>query len=297
MKTRLISLLMFCASLSYSQGSSTGESSLRLPLTPSVAGTGEAFVADTTSLQSMRLNPANGAARTTYGVLFSHTAWIQDTRMDLLTVAAPFSFGALSFSAANTAVDNIEVRQIPGPPIGTFSSESAFFQLTYAAEITSQFRIGIAPKYLYEKIYVDEATGFGVDAGAVYLSSIEGLTIGCSIADVGTQAAFRTQSSSLPSTLHLGGTYSLPYEHGSIRIALADGMEWKSSVHHLSAGVEASFRDVALVRFGYESGYDARGFSAGLGIRYGVALIDYAYIPFRYELGNSHIISIELDLQ
>jgi hypothetical protein len=50
------------------------------------------------------------------------------------------------------------------------------------------------------------------------------------------------------------------------------------------------------LRFGYQTGIDTRGFSAGMGIRYSIVTIDYAYVPFSLQVGNSHLISIGFDL-
>ena len=109
--------------------------------------------------------------------MFSHTEWIQDIRTECLSIAAPFHFGSLSLSIANTSVDGIELRTIPGPAVGTFNAQSAFFQLTYGIELIQSIRIGIAPKYLYEKIFVDETTGYGIDAGVLYLPPVDGLSL------------------------------------------------------------------------------------------------------------------------
>ena len=80
MKTRLFLLLIAFPGFLFSQGSSRGAVSLKLPITPFVGATGESFVADPADLQSLGLNPANLASHESYGVMFSHTEWLQDTR-------------------------------------------------------------------------------------------------------------------------------------------------------------------------------------------------------------------------
>jgi hypothetical protein len=292
MKTRFFILLISLPAFLFSQGSSRGVVSLKLPITPISASTGESFVADPAAFQSLGLNPANLASHKSYGVMFSHTEWFQDTRTELLSLAAPLKLGTIAFSIANTSVDGIEVREVPGPALGTFNYQSASFQILYAVEISQSICIGIAPKYLYEKIYVDEATGYSIDAGILYQPSLNGIILGCSLTGLGSLGAFHFEQTDLPSQIRLGGTYSFLIQEFSFRTALAFSSELGTSLHHLHLGGEATYDNTMTLRFGYATGYDIRGFSAGIGIRYNIAVVDYAYIPFSLQTGNAHIISI-----
>lgn len=296
MKRIIIFLIILSPSLMFSQGSSQGDVSLKFPMTPFVAATGESFVADPTGLQSILINPANIASGENYVVLFSHTEWIQDIRMEYLSIAAPFSFGALSLSIANTSVDDLELRTVPGPAIGTFNAQSTSFQLTYGIELAQNIRIGIAPKYLYEKIYVDETTGYGIDAGIIYTPPVNGLSLGCSLTNFGSLAAFRNERIDLPSKIRFGGTYLFNLDKIIFRVATAFSSELGTSTNHYSIGGEATYEHTVTIRFGYQTGIDTRGFSTGMGIRYSFVTIDYAYIPFSLQVGNSHLISIGLIL-
>ena len=292
MKTRLFLLLIAFPGFLFSQGSSRGAVSLKLPITPFVGATGESFVADPADLQSLGLNPANLASHESYGVMFSHTEWLQDTRTEFLSLAVPLDLGAIAFSIANTSVDGIEIRDVPGPALGTFNFQSASFQIAYGLEISQSIRLGIAPKYLYEKIYVDEATGYGIDAGILYKPSLDGLILGCSLTEIGSLGAFRSTQTDLPSQVRVGGTYAFAVKEFSSRTALAFSSELGTPHRHFCLGGEASYNNTVALRFGYSTGYDVRGFSMGIGILYSIAVVDYAYIPFSRQVGNAHIISI-----
>jgi hypothetical protein len=296
MKLKIIFSLVLFPSLMLSQGSSQGAVSLKFPTTPFVAATGESFVADPTALQSILINPANIASRENYGVLFSHTEWIQDIRTECLSIAAPISIGAFSLTIENTSVDGLELRSTPGPAIGTFNAQSAFFQLSYGVEVAPHIRIGVAPKYLYEKIFVEEATGYGIDAGVLYTPPVDGLSLGCSLTNMGSLSAFRNERIDLPTQIRLGATYAFNVDNMIFRAATALSSELGTSTNHYSIGGEVSYDHSVTIRFGYITGIDARGFSAGMGIRYSVVTIDYAYVPFSLQVGNSHLISIGFDL-
>jgi hypothetical protein len=292
MNLKILLAFILLPTIVFSQGTSRGVASLKLPTTPFIGATGESFIADPTALQSILINPANITSRESYGVMFSHTEWIQDVHTEFLSTAAPFRYGSLALSIANTSVDGLELRTIPGPPIGTFNTQSTSFQLTYGIKVTETISLGIAPKYLYEKIFVDEATGWGIDLGTLYTPPVEGLTLGFALTNLGSLSAFRNERTDLPSQLRLGGTYSFSLDIVSFRTAAAFSSELGVSVNHISIGTEATYNDAVTVRFGYETGYEYRDFSAGVGLRYSIVMIDYAYIPSSSQMGTAHIISI-----
>ncbi len=296
MRISYVLLIFFVPAVALSQGSSRGFVSLKFPLNAFDAATSEAFVSDPMSLQSVRLNPANIASRESYDIVFSHMQWIQDIRTENLSLAAPLIFGSLSFSLANTSVDDIELRDQPGPPLGTFSSQATVFQLAYGIEATNALKIGIASKYLYEKIFVDEATGLGFDAGAIYLPPVKGLSLGFAVTNLGNLSAFRAQQTDLPSQVRIGGTYAFFLGATTLRTAASYASELGTSNSHLGLGGEFTYRNQFSLRLGYQSGYDSRGLSAGLGIRYSIVSIDYAYVPFSLDLGEAHIFTIGFSL-
>jgi hypothetical protein len=296
MKLRFIFPLILLPTLLFSQGTSQGAVSLKFPTTPFVAATGEAFVADPTSLQSLLINPANIASRESYGVVFSHTEWVQDIRTEYLSIAAPVTYGSLSLTLENTGVDGIEVRSVPGPALGTFSAQSTLFQVSYGLELTQDLRIGVSPKYIYEKIYVDESTGYGLDAGLLYTSPFAGVTFGCALTNMGSLSAFRNERIDLPSQFRIGGTYVFNLDVIMFRVATAFASELGTTTSHYSVGGEVTYDRSITLRCGYETGLDTRGFSAGMGICYRIVKIDYAYVPFTLQAGNSHLLSIGFDL-
>jgi hypothetical protein len=293
MKLKLLLICILFPALVFSQGISRGAASLKLPLTPFVGATGESFIADPISLQSIRVNPANIASSDAYNVIFSHTEFIQDIRTDFLSLSAPFRYGTLAFSVTNASVDGLEYRTIPGPAIGNFNTQSASFQLTYGVQLTDDISFGISPKYLYEKIFVDEATGWGLDLGALYKLPVDGLTLGCALTNLGVLSAFRTEQTDLPTQIRIGGTYVFSsFEQFTFRTAAAFSSELGVNVTHFHIGGEARYKDIVCVRLGYKTGYEYQGFSAGVGVRYNFVIIDYAFIPSSSNLGKAHSISI-----
>ena len=53
--------------------------------------------------------------------------------------------------------------------------------------------------------------------------------------------------------------------------------------------------DVAA-RGGYQFGSDGRGLTLGVGISYGILVLDYAFAKISSDLGDAHTISLALNL-
>ncbi len=54
------------------------------------------------------------------------------------------------------------------------------------------------------------------------------------------------------------------------------------------AGGELTHASGAALRFGVRAGDTTTNFSAGVGYRVGGLELDYAYVPFRLDLGDTH---------
>jgi len=296
MKKKLWMGLLLIPQLGNAQGTSTSGAYLKYPFHATAAATGEAFVADSAQFSSSFLNPANVFSGSSVNIIVSHTQWIQDVQTDVVGACLPLLSGSFGFTVVDASVDGIEVRDIPGPPVATFDSRSTVFQGTYAMPITDGLIAGLSAKYIYEKIYVDQASGYGVDLGATYTLPVEGLSVGASVTDLGALAQFRYERNDLPSRYELGGTYAMDILGLNSRLALGYRSALKTDDSGLLVGLESSYESSFIVRAGYMTGFDTRGFSAGLGIRYLFVTLDYAYVPFSSGFGNANIISLDFRL-
>lgn len=287
--TFLAALLPVCL---FSQGSSSGVSHLNIPGLPRPAAMGQALVADPGELSSAATNPANLLKAESAEIVLSHSEWIQDVRSEFLTARIPVSGFSMGVSVRSTNIEGIEIRERPGPPLGTVTARSLSIGATGALEVMENATVGLTLRYLYEKMYVDEANGYSLDLGMLYRTPLEGLTGGFSVTNLGKLGAFRQESSSLPTMLNLGARYGLSFDEFTVLLAPAFLMRLEPSTPMAALGAEVSYLEMVSLRVGYQSGYDARTLSAGLGVRYGLVGVDYAYVPFSEDLGASHIISV-----
>jgi hypothetical protein len=293
MKKICLILFVMCSSNAlFAQGASTSSSQLKIPLDARSAALSEANVADAGQVSSWLLNPSNLYTRGSLTVALTHVQWIQDIQSEFLAAQIPMSLGTIGIAVSTNSVPGIEVRDIPGPAIETFSARFATLQVGFAGEVIQSVSFGLSAKYLYEKLYTDDATGFGVDVGMVYHTPIAGLQAAVSVTNAGSLEQFRRERSDLPTFFRGGATYAFSLDDLAFAASAALSNNLQYTENHLLGSLETTYNDRVSVRVGYASGYDSRGLTAGLGIRYEFLQLNYAFVPFSLGLGDAHLFSL-----
>jgi hypothetical protein len=291
-KTIIAAISVLVVSSAQAQGSSASSSQLKIPLTARSAALGETTVSDPGQLSSWFINPANLFSNAPLAVELTHSQWMQEVQTDFLATRIPIASGALGLGVSTNSVPGIEIRDVPGPPLGTFSARFASFQIGYAQNVTDDLILGASAKYLYEKLYVDEATGFGFDAGIIYCTPVQGLKAGLSVTNLGGLQQFRNDRSDLPAFSHIGASYALQQDDFVFSLAGAWAQNLRDSESHLQGSLETAYNHTVSLLIGYQTGYESRAFSAGIGLRFEFMQLNYAYVPFRLGLGDSHLFSL-----
>lgn len=229
--------------------------------------------------------------------MFMHKEWIQDTRTEFLGASIILdSENAIGFSLNSTTVSDIEIRTGPGTPEGVFTARNFSLGGSYAHTFSEDLRIGITGKFLYQKILIDESSGFGFDLGAQYKTSIENLSLGAVLANLGSMNGLRSEKTILPSLLRLGPAYSLGVEDINSTLSVASDFLYifPESKSYVNVGGELFFNQLFAARLGYQFGSEGRGLAAGIGVAHGPFVLDYAYSHLSDDLGNSHGFSLTM---
>ncbi len=290
-------LFFFLSSLLVAQAGKTGLAFLKLGVGSRALAMGEAYSALGSDPSAIHYNPAALSLSTSTQILLMHKEWIQDTKTEFLAAKTSLDQFTFAIGINSTSVDNIEIRTTPGPSEGTFSSHNASIGLSTSYQMTSDVSIGITGNFLYEKIFVNEASGFGVDVGALYQAPWD-VRVGFAINNIGSMKELDLSSTKLPTTFRLGIAHERPIENinGVLVTAVEITSLSEDSKPHAHLGAELEFEHVFSIRMGYQTGYDARGFSIGTGIRYGAFQINYAFVPVKYDLGITHTFSLGIEL-
>ncbi len=298
-RTRIISLLILLgASSSYAQteNASTGLSFLKLGVGGRAIGMGEAYSALSDDASGMYYNPAGIAFGTGDQVTVMHKQWIFGTTSEYLgsiVSAQKFTFG---FGLNSTNVDGIEIRQQPGPPEGTFGVHDLSVSATASWRIDTSLSIGATGKFLYEKIYVDESDGAAVDFGARYQVD-QHFAVAAAISNIGSMSTLLYEPIVLPAGVRFGASYQgAATELFAFTLASDILKTFKDNGSRIDVGGELAYNSFLAFRAGYQFGYDAKGLSAGFGLRYGLVQLDYAYVPFLDQLGDTHTFALTFSL-
>jgi hypothetical protein len=280
----------------FSQGGQSGMSFLNLGMGSRAIAMGEAYALDDGNPSGMQFNPVTIGLADNTQFMIVHQQWIQDTRSQFLGVVVPtnrFHFG-LSFNS--TSVGDIPIRTVPGPSQGTFTSRNLAVGLStvYCFE---NFKVGLTGKFLYEKILVDEASGYAFDFGVVYKTPFD-FNVALSTNNIGSMNPLRNESTTLPTTLRFSATKSYIIQSlNSIVTGTSDLVRiLPKKKNHLHFGAEFDYDNIFALRSGIQTGYHARFFTTGLGFKYNIFIVDYAFVPSRNDFGSAHTFSITINL-
>ncbi|MDR3609095.1 MAG: PorV/PorQ family protein [Ignavibacteriaceae bacterium] len=292
-KILLFTLLSLTTIFAQSAGNS-GLSFLKLGFGARNIALGDAGTALSSDVTSLFYNPAALALNPASEVMLMHNEWIQDVRSEILG-ARTIIFGlpvALGFNV--TSIDNIEVRNNPGDPITKFSANYFFGSFSTGHMIVDNVYFGASIKYLYEGIYVDEATGWGFDFGATYLTSIKGLNISAALRNVGSMKELRSESTKLPTEVRIGPSYSFTFQDKFQATGAVEFLKYTPTKDtHFNMGAEILYDKLVALRVGYQTGYISKNITAGFGLMWGNLSFDYALAPFQLGLGNGNILSLQ----
>ncbi len=286
----------------FGQAGQAGLSFLKLGTSARGIAMADAMAASVRGPASLAYNPAGLAFRdsaVSTELMFTHREWIADTRIEFLAGSVPVSNDqAIGLSITSTTVPDIELRTQPGDPEGTFTARNFAAVGSYARAFGEDIVMGISLKFLYEKILIDEASGYGIDLGIQVATPVEHLKAGASIANLGSMNSLRNEATKLPAMLRAGPAYSLTFGDGAAVALMAADLLYvfPEKRAYVNRGGEVEFEKTVAVRGGYQFGSEGRGLTAGLGFRYGIARLDYAYAKLSEDLGDAHSFTVGLTL-
>jgi hypothetical protein len=291
-----ILIILITGSLTFAQSAgNSGLAFLKFGFGARNIAMGDAGAAASNDLSAMYYNPSRLVSTEMNEVMFMHNEWIQDVRSEVGGIKwnmfnLPWAVG---FNV--TTVSDIEVREKPGEPISKFNANYFFGSLSSGFSVINDLDFGATIKYLYEGLLNNESSGYGFDFGLNYFTPVKGLTASAVVKNIGTMSELRVEKTKLPSEFRLGGAYNFGVSTAKIDFILAAEFQkyLETDDVHINGGGEIIYNQTFAARLGYQSGYEARNFTGGIGIMWGNLRLDYAYMPFSLGLGNANLFSIQ----
>ena len=293
---KILFTFLILTSLSFAQSAgNTGMAFLKFGFGARNIAMGDAGASASDDLSALYYNPSRLVSFESNQAMFMHSEWIQDVTSEVGGIkwnmfSLPWAVG---FNV--TSVKDIEVRERPGEAISSFNANYFFMSLSSGFSVIKDLDFGATVKYIYEGILNDQSAGYGLDFGLNYLTPVPGLTASTVIRNIGSMNALNAVGSKLPLDLRLGGAYNYGLQNSKLDFVLTGEFQkyLDNDDIHFNTGAEAIYSKTFAARIGYQTGYEARGFTAGVGIAWGSLRFDYAYTPFSLGLGNANQFSLQ----
>jgi len=293
---KLIIIFSFISVVSFAQSAgNSGLAFLKFGFGARNIAMGDAGSSASNDLSALYYNPSRLVSFESNQAMFMHSEWIQDVTSEVGGIKwnmfdLPWAVG---FNV--TSVADIEVRDKPGEAISTFNANYFFLSLSSGFNVINNIDFGATIKYLYEGILNDQSAGYGLDFGLNYFTPVKGLTASTVIRNIGSMNSLNLVGTKLPLDFRLGGAYN--YNLPTAKLDLIATGEFQKYLDnddiHFNLGGEVVYNETFAVRAGYQTGYEARGFTAGIGIEWSSLRFDYAYTPFSLGLGNANQFSLQ----
>ncbi len=275
---------------------------------------GGAYVSLAKDASALYWNPGAISRLERSQVNFTHTSWFVGTNYNWAGAILNIGSGnALGFNMGLLDYGEEDVTTVNAPEGNgeKWSAQDLFVAFTYARNLTDRFSIGGSAKIIQQKIYHESATGYAFDIGLLYITRFNGMRLGMSITNFGTDmrmegkdllhsydqdpgsygnnsnisSMLRTADWPLPLFYRVGVSMDV-ISVGENTIMLAtDALIPSDNSTIINVGGEYNWNNLFFLRAGYKSlmRQDTQeGLTAGLGIQYfipglGRVSFDYAY--------------------
>jgi hypothetical protein len=273
-------------------------------------GMGETFAAVADDVSAVYYNPAGLAKRAAREkkaseLLVSHSWHIQSMGLTQLAYAR----GAAGFSLTYFSAGELEGRDEFGNPASEFTAEDFALSGGYGVAL-GRLSAGAALKGLRQRIKSSAASAVCADAGLLYDLETMPVTVGLSVANLGTEVKFKEDSFPLPLVYRAGISARTGKAFPAVVALEADLPNDAPAVFR--TGIEYTGFELVVLRAGYRTSPPSQrnaitgkgfggssglselyGFFMGLGFNLNPVKVEYALLPYG-ELGNSHRFSLSM---
>lgn len=237
-------------------------------------------------------NPAAAILQRSRVISVAQNYWLLDYQMN--SGAYYFSTGQKSIGFGYRYLDygKLESRDDVGNITGEFHPMDMVITANFAYRLTPDIYLGTNLHGLYEKIDAASALGLAIDFGAVYLTPLQDLKITAALKNLGKTDKMDQEEVELPIAAEIGLIKDLEFSFAAFSSEMKVIKYSDNDEFQMAFGINSRLTDMLNLRLGYKFNYDAEDISAGFGIKLKKLNIDYAYIPFRSEINDVHVIGL-----
>ena len=297
----------------YNRGSSAA-AFLEIGVGARATALGNAYTAVSDDPATIFWNPAGLSWVEGLQISFNHADWLADTDFENVSLVIPLNINnaiGIYLTYLNY-VDNQKVRTITQPEgTGEYYGASDFvLGSAYSGRLGNRFSFGFTGKYIRQEIWHEIADGYALDIGIYYKTKYEGLVLGSSISNFGSEMKLNgrdltrafdadqlnysndklnvllsTGSFPLPLIIRSGLSFTKSISSQSKVIFLMDLLHPANDSESINIGIEYTIFDLFSLRTGFHSLFNSKSISRetfGIGIKSNEKFIlpidlDYSY--------------------
>jgi hypothetical protein len=267
---------------------------LEIPAGARAAGLGGAMGSLATGVEAAFWNPAGLDDADALEISGGHSEMVQGLRFDHFAIAGPVYGGGLAASLRALYSEPIEERDELGNLIGTFGAHDLEFALAYGFDLPGDVAAGASAQVVRERISNASATTYAFGVGGLWKpAALGGLRAAASVHNWGADASYTFDGVEgrpvpLPTAFQAGLSYGRGFGYGlDVRGAL-EGRFTRGRPGVAMIGAELAAPTGAAVRAGLRVNDTATGFSMGAGYAFSSLRVDYAWVPWKLDLGDTH---------
>jgi len=275
----------------YNRGSSAA-AFLEIGVGARATALGNAYTAVSDDPSSIFWNPAGLSWVGNLQISFNHADWLAGTDFENVSLVMPLNINSaigMYFTYLNY-VDNQKVRTITQPEgTGEYYGASDFtIGTAYSGRLGDRFSFGFTGKYIRQEIWHEIAEGYALDIGINYKTKYDGLVLGSSISNFGSEMKLNgrdltrafdadqlnysndklnvlltTGSFPLPLIIRSGLSFSKSFSTQSSILILMDLLHPTNDSESINIGFEYTLFDLLSLRTGFHSLFNSSSISGG----------------------------------
>ena len=284
---------LFISVLAYAGAGTTGGVILKESLGARSLAMGDAFTGVASGPETIFWNPAGLATMEKPEVSAMYFKEIADMGLMSIQYAQPLAgYGTAGIAIESFSAGDMDLNYLDGTSKTVNAQQDFVLNLAYGQKLVENFSAGANLKYLNSTLAeAESASTVAVDLGCLYqLSSVEGLSVGLNVQNIGGGMKYIEEEDPLPLTIRVGAAFQKALENNTLTIA-GDLNKPQELSARFNMGAEYVYNQVMAIRAGYKFGYDVDSFTAGFGVKIKRYSLDYAFAP-KGDLGDNHRLSL-----
>jgi hypothetical protein len=271
---------------------------LEVPAGARASALGGAYASVGEGVESAYWNPAGLEATRGTELMAGHYEFIQGLRHEQFAVAGRQLGGGVALALRAMYSEGIEERDELGNLLGTFGAQDLDFGLSYGRQWMPGVRAGVSLHWIRERIQQEAVNAFAGGLGATWQPpGRDALRLALTLQNLGAAPHYtidgvRGEPVPLPVSVQGGASYRWALGPGWSALGSLETRFTRGRSGVVLSGFELASATGGRVSAGWRGNDDAASFSGGAGWKLGQVEVDYAFVPYRLDLGDTHRIAL-----